>query len=104
MPQAIDEFLPDLDISPDEAAAISRSTDIEVRSRTNGRDVITDTRLVHGASLFAGSLPHGSRVTRRNHIVMGTHGGGGGELKGRLLGAVATGVLGETSIPGTVIR
>lgn len=39
-----------------------------------------------------------------DHIVMGSHGEGGGELKRRLLGTVSTAVIGETSIPVTLIR
>ncbi|EMA48151.1 UspA domain-containing protein [Halococcus salifodinae DSM 8989] len=39
-----------------------------------------------------------------DHIVMGSHGEDGSELKRRLLGTVSTAVIGEASIPVTIIR
>lgn len=38
-----------------------------------------------------------------DHIVMGRHGEGGGELSRSLLGTVSTAVVGEASIPVTVV-
>jgi nucleotide-binding universal stress UspA family protein len=37
-------------------------------------------------------------------IVMGSHGGGGGEMRRRLLGTVSTAVIGDASTPVTIIR
>lgn len=39
-----------------------------------------------------------------DHIVMGSHGEDGSELRRRLLGTVSTAVIGEAPIPVTVIR
>lgn len=39
-----------------------------------------------------------------DHVVMGGHGGPRGELTRRVLGTVTTSVLGETSVPVTVVR
>lgn len=39
-----------------------------------------------------------------DHVVMGSHGEGRGELRRRLLGTVSTGVLAEASVPVTVVR
>lgn len=39
-----------------------------------------------------------------DHVVMGGHGGPRGELTRRVLGTVTTAVLGETSVPVTVVR
>lgn len=39
-----------------------------------------------------------------DHVVMGSHGEDGGELRRRLLGTVSTAVLGEVSVPVTIVR
>ena len=39
-----------------------------------------------------------------DHVVMGSHGGDGGELRRRLLGTVSTAVIAEAPIPVTVVR
>lgn len=52
----------DLDISPEEAADIIRSTDIDVRSRTQGNEIkFTTPGGYHVASLSPTTLPDGSR-------------------------------------------
>jgi nucleotide-binding universal stress UspA family protein len=39
-----------------------------------------------------------------DHVVMGSHGEDGGELRRRLLGTVSTAVIGEAPVPVTVVR
>ena len=54
-----------LNITPEEAAEIIRSTDIEVRSRTRGNEIeFTTPGGYHVASLSPISLPDGSRGAR----------------------------------------
>ena len=55
----------DLNISPEEAAAIIRSTDIDVWSRTQGNEIeFTTPGGYHVASLSPTSLPNGTRGAR----------------------------------------
>jgi nucleotide-binding universal stress UspA family protein len=94
-------------LEPDEsrqAAAHERAERLIERAKTEAAaaDRSVDTAVETGDP--AESIVEYADSHDVDHIVMGGHGGDSGELTRRLLGTVATAVLGEAPVTVTVVR
>ena len=94
-------------LEPDEsrqAAAHERAERLIGRAKTEAAaaDRSVDTAVETGDP--AESIVEYAESNDVDHIVMGGHGGDRGELTRRLLGTVATAVLGEAPVTVTVVR
>jgi nucleotide-binding universal stress UspA family protein len=94
-------------LEPDEsrqAAAHERAERLIERAKTEAAaaDRSVDTAVETGDP--AESIVEYAESHDVDHIVMGGHGGDRGELTRRLLGTVATAVLGEAPVTVTVVR
>jgi len=94
-------------LEPDEsrqAAANERAERLIERAKTEAAaaDRSVDTAVETGDP--AASIVEYADSHDVDHIVMGGHGGDRGELTRRLLGTVATAVLGEAPVTVTVVR
>jgi len=94
-------------LEPDEsrqAAAHERAERLIERAKTEAAaaDRSVDTAVETGDP--AESIVEYAESNDVDHIVMGGHGGDRGEITRRLLGTVATAVLGEAPVTVTVVR
>lgn len=87
-----------IDEAHDRAAALVEAA----RHRVGPVDQSVETAIETGDPSEA--IPAYVEAHDVDHTVMGSHGEGGGEFERRLLGTVSTAVLGETSIPVTIVR
>ncbi|WP_135663594.1 universal stress protein [Halorhabdus rudnickae] len=93
-----------VDVAPEESTARERAEEViddaTAQAEAADREIETVVRTGDPADVIH------AFVTEHDvdHVVMGSHGGDAGRIARRLLGTVATAVVGEVPVPVTVVR